>query len=120
MKFFPLHINKISHRLTIVYALLFFVALVLVNAGTLISINYYMDQTSKQQLEIINQAIKSEVKTVEDIQQIDLKQISQMTDNVDIYIYSDGENIYKTGENHNIPFTTGPNARRSNIRQRMV
>lgn len=98
MKFFPFQIKKISHKLTIVYALLFFVALVCVNAATLFSIGYYMSQSSIQQLELINGALKNEITTLDDIQQTDFKNIAQMTDNVDINLNLDGQKVYNTGE----------------------
>lgn len=106
MNIFPLRIKKISHKLTIVYALLFFVALVCVNAATLLSIGYYMSQSSIQQLELIDNAIKNEITALEDIQQIDFKNIAQMTDNVDINLIVDGQNVYSTGESSNLPKLT--------------
>lgn len=102
----PLQIKKISHKLTLVYALLFFVALVSVNAATLLSIEYYMNQTSIQQLELINHAIKNEIQTLADIQQIDFKNIAQMTDNVDINLIIDGQTVYNTGESYQLPVLT--------------
>lgn len=102
----PLQIKKISHKLTLVYALLFFVALVSVNAATLLSIEYYMNQTSIQQLEMINHAIKNEIQTLADIQQIDFKNIAQMTDNVDINLIVDGQTVYNTGESYHLPVLT--------------
>lgn len=98
MKIFPFQIKKISHKLTIVYALLFFVALVCVNAATLLSIGYYMSQSSIQQLELIDSALKNEITTLDDIQQTDFKNIAQMTDNVDINLNLDGQKVYNTGE----------------------
>src|SRR5665647_2740642 len=109
MKFFPFHIKKISHKLTIVYALLFFIALVFVNAATLLSIGYYMNQTSVQQLELIDNAIKKEVTVFDDTQRIDLKNIAQMTDNVDINLIFKDKLIYDTGKNYNLPVPTDAN-----------
>ena len=106
MKIFPFHIRKISHKLTIMYALLFFVALVLVNAVTLLSIGYYMNQTSVQQLELIDNAIKNEITVFDDTQRIDLKNISQMTDNVDINLIFKDKLIYNTGESYNTQLST--------------
>lgn len=103
MKLFPLNIKKISYRLTMVYALVFFVALVLVNAGTLKCTDFYLKLTSQQQLDLIDTAVKSEVKTLDDIGQTDFKETARMADNVDVYLYSDGKLIYKTGENYEIP-----------------
>ncbi len=91
---------KISHKLTITYALLFFIALALVNFATLFSINYYINQNSTQQLKSVDQAIKSEVKLLNDIQKIDLKQFSQIANNVDISLIINNEIIYNTGEKY--------------------
>jgi len=109
MKFFPFHIKKISHKLTIVYALLFFIALVFVNAATLLSIGYYMNQTSVQQLELIDNTIKKEVTVFDDTQRIDLKNIAQMTDNVSINLIFKDKLIYDTGKNYNLPVPTDAN-----------
>lgn len=95
--------SKISHRLTIIYAILFFVALALVNAATLLSINYYINQTSAQQLKLVNQVIANEVKTLKDIPNIDLNNISQITENVDINLIYHDRIIYDTGEHYNLP-----------------
>jgi len=100
MKIFPFQIRKISHKLTIMYALLFFVALVLVNAATLLSIGYYMNQTSVQQLDLINSSLKKEITVFDDTQRIDLKNIAQMTDNVDINLIFKDKLIYSTGESY--------------------
>lgn len=64
--------SKISHRLTIKSALPF-VALALVNFATLFSIRYYINQTSAQQLHLVDQAIINDVKSLNDIPNIDLK-----------------------------------------------
>ncbi|HEY5556098.1 HAMP domain-containing sensor histidine kinase [Acetobacterium sp.] len=82
------------------YALLFFVALVLVNAATLLSIGYYMNQTSVQQLDLINSSLKKEITVFDDTQRIDLKNIAQMTDNVDINLIFKDKLIYSTGESY--------------------
>ncbi len=95
--------GKISHRLTIIYAFLFFVALILVNAATLLSINYYINQTSAQQLELVDQAIVNDVKTLKDIPNINLKNISQIAENVDINLVYHNRLIYDTGEHYNLP-----------------
>jgi signal transduction histidine kinase len=97
--------TKISHRLTIIYALLFFTALALVNAATLFSINYYINQTSAQQLQMVDQAIINDVKTLNDIPNINLKNISQIADNVDINLLYNNRVIYNTGEPFNLPST---------------
>ncbi len=96
-------LSKISHRLTIIYALLFFVALALVNAATLISINYYTNQTSGQQLELVDRAIVNEVKTLKDIPNLDIKNISKMIDNVDINLIYHDRITYNSGEQYNLP-----------------
>jgi len=104
MKLFHYKIRKISHRLTVVYAVLFFVALVSANAATLFSVNYYMNQTSAQQLDLINQAIKNDISVIEDIKTANFKDISQMSENIDINLISDGEVIYYIGGRYNIPY----------------
>lgn len=83
--------------------MLFFVALALVNAATLLSINYYINQTSEQQLKLVDQAIGNEVRTLNDIPNIDLKKFSQITDNVDISLNYHNRIIYNTGEHYNLP-----------------
>lgn len=100
VKFKP---TKISHRLTIIYAMLFFIALALVNVATLFSINYYINQTSAQQLRLVDQAIINDVKTLNDIPSIDLKNISQIAENVDISLMYNSRIIYNTGERYNLP-----------------
>ena len=96
-------IKRISHRLTMVYAMLFFVALVSVNAATLLSVTYYMNQTSIQQLDSIDQALKGELKTLNDIQELDLNSIAQMNENIDINLIYDNKIIFKTGEQFDLP-----------------
>jgi len=99
-------LTKISHRLTMIYALLFFVALALVNAATLISINYYTNQTSAQQLELVDRSIVNEVKALKDIPNLDIKNISKMIDNVDINLIYHDRIIYNSGEQYNLPRDT--------------
>ncbi|MGE5631300.1 MAG: ATP-binding protein [Caulobacteraceae bacterium] len=95
--------NKISHRLTIIYAVLFLAALILVNAATLLSINYYINQTSAQQLKLVDQAIMNGVKTLKDIPNIDLKNISKIAENVDVNLIYHNRIIFDTGERYNLP-----------------
>lgn len=95
--------SKISHRLTITYALLFFVALALVNFATLFSIRYYINQTSAQQLHLVDQAIINDVKSLNDIPNIDLKKFSQIADNVDVNLVYNNRIIYNTGEQYALP-----------------
>ncbi|MDD3062789.1 MAG: ATP-binding protein [Massilibacteroides sp.] len=99
-------LSKISHRLTIIYALLFFVALALVNVTTLISINYYTNQTSAQQLELVDRSIINEVKSINDIPNLDIKNISNMIDNVDINLIYHDRIIYNSGEQYSLPRDT--------------
>ncbi len=106
MRIFPIQLKKISHKLTVVYALLFFVALVCVNAATLLSIGYYMSQSSIQQLELIDSGLKKEITTLATIPQIDFKNIAQMTNNVDINLIVDGQIVYNTGESYDLPQLT--------------
>ncbi|MDD3063837.1 MAG: HAMP domain-containing sensor histidine kinase [Massilibacteroides sp.] len=94
--------TKISHRLTIIYAMLFFVSLALVNAVTLFSIYYYINQTAAQQLMRVDQAIMSEVKTLNDIPNIDLKNLSQIAENIDINFLYNNRSIYNTGERYDL------------------
>jgi len=117
MKIFPFHIKKISHKLTIMYALLFFVALVLVNAATLLSIGYYMNQTSVQQLDLINSSLKEEITVFDDTQRIDLKNIAQMTDNVDINLIFKDKLIYSTGESYNALLSTDFNKKNTKFEE---
>lgn len=99
-------LSKISHRLTMIYALLFFVAIALVNVATLISINYYINQTSEEQLGLVDHAIINEVKTLEDIPNLDIKNISKMINNVDINLIYHDRVIYNSGEKYNLPLNT--------------
>lgn len=99
-------LSKISHRLTIIYALLFFVALALVNVTTLISINYYTNQTSAQQLELVDHSIINEVKSINDIPNLDINNISNMIDNVDINLIYHDRIIYNSGEQYSLPRDT--------------
>lgn len=102
-------IKRISHKLTMVYAILFFVALVSANAATFISISYYMNQISIQQLNSIDQAINEDIKTLQDIQGLNLKNISQMNENIDINLIYEKKIIFKTGGDYNLPLSDGPN-----------
>ncbi|SHI67306.1 sensor histidine kinase [Parasporobacterium paucivorans] len=95
--------TKISHRLTLTYAVLFFTALALVNFATLFSINYYINQTSAQQLWRVDQAIATDVKTLNDIPNIDLKNLSQIAENTDINLIYNDRSLYNTGELYNLP-----------------
>lgn len=104
-------LSKISHRLTMIYALLFFAAIALVNAATLLSVNYYINQTSEEQLGLVDQAIINEVKTLEDIPNIDIKSISKMINNVDVNLIYHDRVIYNSGEKYNLPFNTDNTAR---------
>jgi len=99
-------LSKISHRLTMIYGLLFFVALAMVNVITLISINYYTDQTSAQQLELVDRSIVNEVKTLKDVPNLDIKNISSMIDNVDINLIYHERIIYNSGEQYDLPRDT--------------
>lgn len=93
-------LSKISHRLTITYAMLFFVALALVNFATLFSINYYVNQTAAQQLQAVDQVIINDIKSLNDIPKMDLKKFSQIADNVDVSLIYNNRIIYNTGEKY--------------------
>ncbi len=67
---FKFNLSKISHRLTITYAVLFFAALALVSLATLVSIDYYMDLTSTQQLYSVNQVVENVIRSLNDIPKI--------------------------------------------------
>jgi len=97
--------SKISHRLTITYAMLFFVALALVNFATLFSINYYVNQTAVQQLQLVDQVIINDIKSLNDIPKMDLKEFSQIADNVDVSLIYNNRIIYNTGEQYNLQGT---------------
>lgn len=99
--------SKISHRLTIIYALLFFVAIALVNVATLFSIDYYINRTSVQQLQLVDQTILNEVKTLKDIPKINLREISQVSENIDISLLYHNRVIYNTGEYYHLPVPDG-------------
>lgn len=103
-------LNKISHRLTILYAVLFFVALLLINAATLMSINYYINQTSAEQLELVDQTIVNEVKNLDDIPNIDIRNISRTINNVDINLIYHNRIIFDTGERYNLPVSAARKA----------
>lgn len=94
--------TKIAHRLTIIYAILFFVALAVVNFATLVSVNYYMNQTAAQQIQMVGQTIKNDVKSLNDIPQLDLKKFSQIADNVDVSLIYNNRIIYNTGEQYTL------------------
>lgn len=98
--------NKISNRLTMIYSLLFFVVLALVNAAILISIHYYINHTSEQQLGLVDQAIINEVKSLDDIPNIEIKNISKMIENVDINLIYNNRVIYNSGEHYSLPFNS--------------
>jgi len=117
LKIPPFHIRKISHKLTIMYALLFFIALVLVNGATLLSIGYYMNQTSVQQLDLINSSVKEEITVFDDTQQLDLKNIAQMTNNVDINLIFKDQLIYSTGESYKIQLSTDFNKKNTKFQE---
>lgn len=99
--------SKISHRLTLTYAMLFFVALALVNFATLLSINYYINKTVAQQLESVDQVIKNDIKSLNDIPKIDIKKFSQVAENVDVSLIYNNKIIYNTGEKYNLQGTVG-------------
>ena len=98
--------TKISYRLTITYAMLFFIAIALVNVATLFSINYYINQAAKEQILTMDEAIIKDVKTFKDIPNIDLKNLSQLSENVDINLIYKTKSIYTTGENYSLPDAT--------------
>ena len=108
---FKFRLSKISHRLTFTYAMLFFVALALVNFATLFSINYYVNQTAAQQLQAVDQVIINDIKSFNDIPKMDLKKFSQIADNVDVSLIYNNRVIYNTGEQY-ILQKTGNNADR--------
>lgn len=91
-------LSKISYKLTITYALLFFVGLALVNFATLFSINYYVKQNVAQQLQAVDQVITNDVKSLADIPKMELKKFSQIADNVDVSLVYNNRTIYNTGE----------------------
>jgi len=87
----------------VTYALLFFLGLALVNAATLFSIEYYINQTTNQQLQIVDNTITGEIKTINDIPRIDLTNISAIANDVEINLIYDNASIYNTGEIFNLP-----------------
>lgn len=95
--------KKISYRLTVTYALLFFLGLALVNGATLFSIEYYINQTTNQQLHVVDQTISDEIKTIQDIPRIDLTNLSAVGNDIEINLIQNGASIYNTGEIFNLP-----------------
>lgn len=94
--------TKISHRLTIVYATLFFLSLALVNLATLFGVVYYMYQISTEQLKLVDDFIISDVNSLHDIPKIDLGKLSQIADNVDVSLNYNDRLVYNTGEVYQI------------------
>ncbi|HVI39682.1 MAG TPA: histidine kinase dimerization/phospho-acceptor domain-containing protein, partial [Anaerovoracaceae bacterium] len=103
-------LSKISHKLTILYALLFFAALLLVNAATLMSINYYINQTSAEQLKLVDQTLVNDIKTLGDIPNIDMKNISKTINDVDINLIYHNRIIFDTGERYDLPVSSARKA----------
>lgn len=105
-----LKIKKISHRLTVIYAVIFSVALVSVNVATYTSISYYIYQTSSSQLEIMNAAISKEIVTKDDIYEMNFEDSSRMVENIGLRVLVNGKTIYDTFEEfqQNLPeYTSG-------------
>ena len=90
--------KNISFRLTMFYAALFFVGLVFVTAATIISVKYYMDQQSIQQMESISEAIRNAIHSPADINNENLNNITQMYQNIDIVLKNDTKALYSTSE----------------------
>jgi signal transduction histidine kinase len=80
--------------------MLFFVALAVVNFGTLLSVNYYINQTAAQQIQMVGQTIANDVKSLNDIPKIDLKKFSQIANNVDVSLIYNNRIIYNTDEEY--------------------
>jgi signal transduction histidine kinase len=99
IKFKP---SKLSHKLTITYGLLFFIALVLVNVATFLGIIFYLYDTAAKQLQLVDQVIISDVKSLNDIPKIDLENFSQIANNVDVTLIYNNRPIYNTGELYNL------------------
>ena len=90
--------KNISFRLTMFYATLFFVGLVFVTAATMISVKYYMNQQSIQQMESINEAIRNTIHNPADINNENLNNITQMYQNIDIVLKNDTKTLFSTSE----------------------
>ncbi len=97
-------ISKISQRLTITFGSLFFIALLLVNIATLFSVKYYINQTAEQQLVLLVETIQSEIKNIDDINTIDIRQYSQIAENVDINLVVNKTSIFNSGETDSFNF----------------
>jgi signal transduction histidine kinase len=87
----------------VTYALLFFLGLVLVNAATLVSIEYYINQTTNQQLQVMDEAVAKEIKTIDDIPSIDLSNLSAIGSDIEINLIYKGASIYSTGDTFKLP-----------------
>ncbi len=90
----------ISFRLTLVYAILLFTAIAAVNISILLSVSYYINQTSSRQLRQVADSIAEDIRTLNDISDFDLSSISSIADNVDINLFFGGKTVYSTEEKY--------------------
>ncbi len=94
-------IKRISYRLAFMYACIFSIALLSVNTATYISVSIYINQTAAKQIEMINAAIRSELRTKNDLDEIDLESISQTAENIGSRILVNDVTVYNTFEEFN-------------------
>lgn len=102
--------KKISHRLAVVYAVIFSVALLLVNVATYISISFYVYQTSSSQLEMMNLAISEGLVSKDNLDETNFENFSQIAENVGLRVLINGKTIYNTFEEFKLAlpeYTTG-------------
>ena len=83
--------KKISHRLAVVYAVIFSVALLLVNVATYISISFYVYQTSSSQLEMMNLAISEGLVSKDNLDETNFENFSQIAENVGLRVLINGK-----------------------------
>lgn len=82
-----LKLRKISWKITILYALIFSAILILLNAGTLFGVRFYLIQQAKSQVESISKTILSHTSEPEEKSDLyDPEFISSNTANAEIYI----------------------------------
>lgn len=90
--------RNISFRITTIYAALFFVGLISVTTATMVYVNFYINQQSNQQLEVVSAAIEDSVHSASDFNTINLYNIAQMNHNIDIVLRDGTGQIYSSDE----------------------
>lgn len=98
MRWFPINTQKITIRLTVKYALLIFITLIIMNVTTLVSVKLYTNNQSYDHVRNIGETIENKLEIDESFSDYDLNDISQMNENIDINIIKDGNIIFATEE----------------------